>query len=390
MKAQVIPCGKPVNDSERRAFSHFKRSLESVQGDDLWYLLTNLSFSSRNDRQSDEIDLVAVGPSGVRVVEVKHWGPSWIMAHPQEVAQQAEKVTLKAKRVGAALRRKYPETGHVNGVLVTTVRPHAGIEHLRGSRVRGVPFHALEDWKLAIGFDSSSRLSQDQVEGLAKELAPLVPSDLEGRVGKLCGCTDLELQASSDAPFHRAYQGLLRGTDTRVVLHLYDLSLAGGGSRLQAQREFEALNHLYKQPWTPRVRDSFQDVREYPGELCYFSILDPGAPSLAKRARDSNWDIHSRLAFALNAVRSLKQLHSVSDGPQQFLHRNLTPDTILVAEDDSPILTGFELARIPAEITLASVPPNLVGGPTLSLPRSLKAGCALRLPVRTCIRCAGA
>ena len=143
-----------------------------MQGDDLWYLLTNLSFSSRNDRQSDEIDLVAVGPSGVRVVEVKHWGPSWIKAHPQEVAQQAEKVTLKAKRVGAALRSKYPETGHVNGVLVTTIRPHAGVEHLRGSRVRGVLFHALEDWKLAIGFDSPSRLSQDQVERDREETGP--------------------------------------------------------------------------------------------------------------------------------------------------------------------------------------------------------------------------
>ena len=36
-----------------------------------------------------------------------------------------------------------------------------------------------------------------------------------------------------------------------------------------------------------------------------------------------------------------------------MLHRNLSPDTILVMHDNSPALTGFEQARIPSDMTLA-------------------------------------
>ena len=36
-----------------------------------------------------------------------------------------------------------------------------------------------------------------------------------------------------------------------------------------------------------------------------------------------------------------------------MLHRNLTPRTILVRHDNTPILTGFQYARIPADVTVA-------------------------------------
>ena len=37
-----------------------------------------------------------------------------------------------------------------------------------------------------------------------------------------------------------------------------------------------------------------------------------------------------------------------------MVHRNLTPSTILVKHDNSPILTSFEHARIPADVSVAS------------------------------------
>ncbi len=36
-----------------------------------------------------------------------------------------------------------------------------------------------------------------------------------------------------------------------------------------------------------------------------------------------------------------------------MLHRNLSPETILVMHDNSPVFTGFEQARIPSDVTLA-------------------------------------
>lgn len=65
-------CGPAANDSELKAFDHLKRCLEGAPGDDKWVLLTNLAFSVTHQLQSDEIDTVAIGPPGVRVIEIKH------------------------------------------------------------------------------------------------------------------------------------------------------------------------------------------------------------------------------------------------------------------------------------------------------------------------------
>ena len=46
-------------------------------------------------------------------------------------------------------------------------------------------------------------------------------------------------------------------------------------------------------------------------------------------------------------------MHKSGDDDQLMLHRNLTPATVLVKHDNSPILTGFDQARIPAETTIS-------------------------------------
>jgi len=37
-----------------------------------------------------------------------------------------------------------------------------------------------------------------------------------------------------------------------------------------------------------------------------------------------------------------------------MIHRNLTPKTILVKHDNSPILTGFDRTKIPSDVSVAS------------------------------------
>ena len=66
-----IPCGAPVNASEQLAIERLKSKLQSSSGP--WVLLSNVNHSSNGSRFSDEIDLIAIGPAGVFVIEVKHW-----------------------------------------------------------------------------------------------------------------------------------------------------------------------------------------------------------------------------------------------------------------------------------------------------------------------------
>jgi Nuclease-related domain len=61
-----------VNESELNAFKQLESRLRGIPGDGAWILLTNLAYSVTNQLQSDEIDIVAIGSPGVRVIEVKH------------------------------------------------------------------------------------------------------------------------------------------------------------------------------------------------------------------------------------------------------------------------------------------------------------------------------
>ncbi|AUB81213.1 nuclease-related domain-containing protein [Candidatus Thiodictyon syntrophicum] len=46
------------------------------------------------------------------------------------------------------------------------------------------------------------------------------------------------------------------------------------------------------------VLDSFQEAEGYPGELVFYSLVDPAAPTLSERRKDSGCDLPARLAYA--------------------------------------------------------------------------------------------
>jgi integrase len=73
MRVALFACGPAANESELTAFQRIKSALQAEVGEGAWVLLTNVAFSVTNQLQSDEIDLIVLGPSGVRVVEIKHW-----------------------------------------------------------------------------------------------------------------------------------------------------------------------------------------------------------------------------------------------------------------------------------------------------------------------------
>ena len=87
--------------------------------------------------------------------------------------------------------------------------------------------------------------------------------------------------------------------------------------------------------------------------MWFFTMADPAAPCIGERAADDTWNTKARLAFARDAADALADLHRAGENGEPMLHRNLTPDTVLVRHDNTPILTGFHYARIPADVTVA-------------------------------------
>ena len=353
MKVDHISCGLAVNESERKAFQRLKTGLISELGDGEWLLLTNLAFSTTHRRQSDEIDIVAIGPSGVRVIEVKHWNAAWVDQNVELAEHEAERVTDKVRKIATTLRRSVPDLGRVDGVILVT-QDAAKVKSLEGRVLRGVRFHTLRSWQGALALDEPASLTPLQVKLLGKVLYPKANVALDGTLKRLAGYGNLVLQTPVDERFHRIYKATHSTRRDSVFLHLYDVSATDlPNPENRARREFDALHRLQLHAWAPRIVDSFQEAPGYAGEMWFFTVADPAAPSAAQRADDDTWDTKARLAFARQAVEALGELHEAGAGEEPMLHRNLTPGTILVRHDNTPILTGFQYARIPADCTVA-------------------------------------
>lgn len=360
MKVTLFPCGVAANESEICAFTHVSNRLQSTSGNDHWLLLTNVAFSVTNQLQSDEIDVVAIGPCGVRVVEVKHWSLSWMESHPDLVIEEAERVTNKARKIGTTLRKLAPELPHVDGSILLT-QEASKIRKLSGKFVRGVRLCSLTEWEEAIGLTDSRVLSESRIAMLGRALEPKSPGLMDGSIRRLAGYVNLELQTPKEERFHRAYKGVHSTRQDRVVLHLYDVSASDDkNAEEKARREFDALQRLQLHAWAPRILDSYQDAPGYQGELFYFTVIDPAAPSIKERSSDALWDRSARLAFARSTVYALIELHSAKTGHEAMLHRNLIPAAILVRYDNAPILTGFERAKISSDASVGSA--NFVSG----------------------------
>jgi Nuclease-related domain len=166
MRVTLFPCGPAANESELKAFTQLKSGLQSTQGNDEWMLLTNLAFSVTHQLQSDEIDIIAIGPPGVRVIEVKHWTAQWVDAQADMAAQEADRVTNKARKIGTTLRKIVPQLPYVDGAILVT-EESSKVKRLSGKEVHGVQFYPLNEWKGAIGLDSSVALTRQQVTSWA-------------------------------------------------------------------------------------------------------------------------------------------------------------------------------------------------------------------------------
>ncbi len=359
MKVVHFTCGPFANESERTAFEHLRSRIGSSLGgsDDQWMLLTNLTWSVTHQFQADEIDMIAIGPPGVRVIEVKHWSRRWVDEHPDLVDEEADRVTNKARKIGTTSRRSVPDLGRVDGVILLT-RESPGVRELAGRVVRGCGFCTLKEWREAVDFDAAPALRPQQVARLGRLLEPKSAVALDGSLRRFAGYVNLERRTPPTERFHRVYQGVHATRHDKVILHLYDLSASDEAhAETRAKREFETLHRLQLHAWAPRVLDSWQPAPGYAGEMHYFTVTDPLAPSVEKRASDRSWDTPARLTFARTALGALGELHgeTVDDAP--ILHRNLTPGTVLVRHDNTPIFTGFELSKIPSERSVASAGP---------------------------------
>ena len=303
----------------------------------------------------------------MRVIEVKHWTAAWVDRNPDLVEQEADRVTNKARKIGTTLRKKVANLRRVwDGAFLVTEEPVSKVKAARrGKFVRGVPFHTFRTWRDAVGgrWAGLAVLSPDRDAGPrtgAKE------QRVDGRCAETSGrscAPEASDGLRTNGSIESTRGSMPRGRD-RVLLHLYDLSASGrvecgdpSASRIRCPAS-PAVCHA----WAPGIIDSFQDVPGYAGELKFFTVADPcrTLPSTSVLAttpgiRRRGWaSLATRFARWENCtIRCASDDAGGTNEP--MVHRNLSPRTVLVKHDNSPILTSFEHTRIPAAVTVASV-----------------------------------
>jgi serine/threonine protein kinase len=223
--------------------------------------------------------------------------------------------------------------------------------------IRGVPVWTMRE--LARNFREFPKdvLNEAQVKVLVDTIEPATTVRLDGRIRRIAEYQNLELQTPPEQAFHRIFRGSHQRTKERIILHLYDHSASDEKNpERQADRESRALQMLQKSRFVPRVRDTLRDLPEYPGELSCFTLIDPAAPSLNKRASDDSWTSTDRIEFAANCCLALHEIHALT-APEEvkIVHRNLCPKSVLVGARNEPIFVNFNLSRLPNTQTLGAI-----------------------------------
>jgi serine/threonine protein kinase len=380
MSVRFIPCGEFVNASERTAVERLRAKLQSVEA--FWILLSNLNHSAQPGSRSDEIDLIAIGPPGIYAIEIKHWDAAYLRQQALIAEPEAERINAKAKRIAGQLRRHF-DPGFVTARLLVT-RGELRLETAGKPRslLRGVAVFGLPEWRELLTVDGPTRLTPAQVEQAAQLLEPTVKVALNGELRTFAGLIHLERLADPADTFHRRYRGQHPTRRDRVILHLYDLSASADKQPLElARREFDTLQRWQKSPFVPSLLDSFQDADGYPGELCFFSLVDPAAPTLTQRAQDTTWDTPARLAFAGEAIRALAGFHH-PDQPDQppLLHRRITPASLRVRHNNRPLFTDFSLSRLTDSPSISAMAVDFGAMTAYVAPELLTGGLAAATP----------
>src|SRR5262249_32800370 len=142
--------------------------------------------------QADEIDIVIVGPTGVHVVEVKHWDRGYIKSRRHVVEEEADKVAFKARKIATKLRRRYPALGFVVPKMLLT-KEQKTLQRETDEPIRGTHLYALADWRKLVALDRLGELPEVRIDELCEQIVPRCRAVLTGDLRRLGQITDLAL-----------------------------------------------------------------------------------------------------------------------------------------------------------------------------------------------------
>ncbi|NJK99758.1 MAG: protein kinase [Spirulinaceae cyanobacterium SM2_1_0] len=346
--AKVHPIAKPENEAESDAILYLKGNLS-----DEFEIIHNLEIR-RNEREVFEIDMVIIGPQCVFVVDVKGTrghvevsGSRWYPDRREPFHSPVAKLRANAKALSSTIsdldRTRPLHKVHVHPAVMM-MADDASLDDAQGL---DRPYVIYARDRCADHFNRRDFIPQGRLQDI-RELKPLVRRAICGKAApKRSPCYGewqviKELDRSDRYTEYRAHHNVL-GAEAKVRLRVYPSNLYASPEEQAAERQligtaFLALRKLPEHANILNVTHCFQSQSE---DSWIIVTDDVSAQSLRQYGRQSGLKLDRKRRIIEEILDALRHLHR-----HDIIHRNLTPDTILVDDSGRTLLTKFDYARI--------------------------------------------
>ncbi len=351
--AKVVAIGQPVNDSEREAIAWLRDHLP-----DTFTVIHN--FELRQGHEIHEIDAALLGPHCVHVIDVKGTrghvdvhGGRW---YPEGRAPYHSPLAIlrrHAKVLKALICDRHPTDRALGGLYVDAAvlmtAPDAFVQDPGGQDGPSVAYLR----KCAAFFQATTRIPPGRstdVRAHFRRVRQAIVGGAKPRSAPPCyGTWQVEERLGGTDRYteYRAKHTLLgakRGGTARLRIYPVDPYLPEDERRRERRRIENAYRAVAALPGHPNVLT----VREFfPTEAEDRFVLvtaDVAGHALRQHVRKSALALtfDQKIAVVRDVLAALGHAHR---SEPRVVHRNLTPDAVLVAASGRALLCGFDHAR---------------------------------------------
>ncbi|HCF7328978.1 TPA: protein kinase [Pseudomonas aeruginosa] len=349
--AKVIPIGQPVNESERQAIGFLRDHLPEG-----WLIFHN--FEMRQGQEVFEIDIAILAPHAVYLVDVKGtrgnidvYGSKWYPQGRQPFHSPLAKLRHHAKVMASFIRDSNPgqielRKAHVQAAVLLTADDAAVFDQA------GIDSPDVTDLKHCLKyFRNASRIPDNRLDNIARfhsQIAKAITGNAKPKSAAL---------VFRDWQVEEKLGGTDRYTEYRAKHNL--LGKSGGMARLRVYQADPYQDEAARKEEFRKISNAYRAVAHMPTHANVLAVKDlfvsddedkvvlvtEDLPGQALR-------LHiNKVSMALTFDQKLQVMRDVLSAldhahRHEVIHRNLTPDAILLTKGGQARVTDFDFARV--------------------------------------------
>lgn len=349
--AKVIPIGQPANESERQAIGFLRDHLPEG-----WLIFHN--FEMRQGEEVFEIDIAILAPHAVYLVDVKGtrgnidvYGSKWYPEGRQPFFSPLAKLRSHAKTMATIIRES--NTGlielrkaHVHAAVLLTADDANLFDQT------GIDSPDVTDFKHCLKyFRDASRIPDNRLDNITRfhsHIAKAITGNAKPKTAAL---------VFRDWQVEEKLGGTDRYTEYRAKHNL--LGKSGGMARLRVYQADPYQDEAARKEEFKKISNAYRAVAHMPTHANVLAVKDlfvtddedkvilvtEDLPGQALRLHINKASLaltfDQKLQVMRDVLSALDHAHR-----HEVIHRNLTPDAILVTKGGQSRVTGFDFARV--------------------------------------------